>query len=308
MTRLLGSVAVLLLALLPLPVAAAPCQPQLIDSVPLTFVNRHYQVQVLINGHPVNLVVDTGAQSTILTSAMVDHLGLPLDDSRWFTINGVAGRGNPNHPARADTLSVGKLSVGAIDVQIDSNSMQGFDGILGADVLLKGDVQIDFPDRLISFYAPTTCRSPAVGWDTSYFPVPVRLSDRSGRIILPVMLNGHLIKAVLDTGASQSVVTDAAAAAAGTSASIVAGVWHSDANGVRSAAYRTPPVSLQIGDERFADVPVNVEKANLGEVDMLLGLDYLRSRTLWISPGRGKVFVMQPRQAAPLLRTSMVMP
>jgi len=309
MTRHLGIATAFLLAILPLSAAAATlCRSELIDSVPLEIVHGQYRVQVKINGSPVNLIVDTGSQVTVLTSAIVDHLGLPFDESRWSTLAGVAGNGNPNHPAKVDTLSVGKLSVSDFDVQIESDSAQGFDGILGADVLLKGDIQIDFPDKLISFYAPTTCRSPTIGWTTLYLPMPAQISSRSGRIILPVALNGHLIKAVLDTGASQTIVTDSAVRETGTTANFVAGVYHTDANGVHSAAYRTPPVSLQIGEERFSNMPVGVEKVDLGEVDMLLGLDYLQTRTLWISPNRSKIFVMQPRQAAPILRTSVLMP
>lgn len=296
--------------LLPAPaLAAASCGPRLIDSAPLEFAGGHYLVRVRINGRDIGFIVDTGAQRTVVTSALVDRLDLPRDNSHWSINVGANGRGNADQDAIVSKLAIGKLEVSDLRAVIvgQDRMAQTFDGILGADILLKGDVQIDFPDRRISFYEPARCGTNATTWKPPYLSMPVKRSEDSGRILLRVVLDGHPLTAILDTGSTQSVAARDAILQSGVSQALLDGGRAGaqiDANGMRRPTQSVTFATVDIGRDGFKNVPVTVANSHFGEADMLVGLDYLHSRAVWLSADGGRMFVQQPSRATPSLRMS----
>jgi len=287
--------------------AAETCKFKLIDSVPLTISKGHYFVHSRINGSDVDLLVDTGSQKTLVTAALVDKLNLPPDRRHWSRVAGAGGAGNPNYDVIISELLIGKLKLSDIRAAIDGEDLStpDFQGILGADVILRGDVQIDFPNRLISFFEPSSCSGKPVAWQSPYLSDPATVSDRSGRLLFSLSLDGHPVRAVFDTGAALTVVARSAALAAGGGAKASPPRTLIDVNGRRSALQRINFAAVQIGTEGFHNVPVNVADLDFGEADALVGLDYLQKRVVWLSPARGRIFVLQPSHAVPVLRTSM---
>jgi clan AA aspartic protease (TIGR02281 family) len=288
-----------------LPVMAAPvCNPQVIDSVPLATANHHYIVHARINGTDVPMILDTGAQLTTVTAALVDRLNLPYDRRHMSVMVTAGGRGNPNYDVILSNLTVGKLSVSDVRAMIDGEDLTtpDFAGILGADVLFGSDVEIDFPNRMITFYRPSACHGRPADWGAHYITNEVQHSEKSGRILLRAVLNGHPLTALLDTGAVNTVVARRAVEATGIVPANDNAGFSLDANGIRTPVHTARFDTVQIGSELFRNVPMPVSNNGFGEADMLVGLDYLQRRVIWLPADGGRIFIERPGEAVPALR------
>jgi predicted aspartyl protease len=283
--------------------ALAACQPKVIGSVPLKLTGSHYFIDAGLNGTGVTMLVDTGAQNTVVTSALVDRANLLRQADHYAYIRAVGGLSNPDGFAIIPDLRIGTFAAANLVAQIDGQDISAsmFDAIIGANVLFKNDVEIDFPNRKLTFYAPSACHpAPA-----DALPLPARRSDVSGLFLLGVALNGHPLRAILDTGSDGTMVTRDAALRAGASAAMLD---RGASGGVRGANGETTPgrkftfATFDIGRERFGNAPLPVIDTSLGEADMLVGLDYLRSRTILVSGGR--LYISHSAPAVPALRTS----
>ena len=115
-------------------------------------------VQATISGSPVTLMVDTGAERTLLTEATVNRLGLPLDKSHATQTFGI-GTPTQSYDAKlpdgltlggtrfpVDTVTVGKFA-------IEHAAGGSADGLLGADILLAFDMELDLPNSRVGLYA-----------------------------------------------------------------------------------------------------------------------------------------------------------
>ncbi len=60
--------------------ASASCQLGAVAVLPLENHNGNYAIAVSINDKPVNLIFDTGAFATVLSTAAANRVGVPLTD------------------------------------------------------------------------------------------------------------------------------------------------------------------------------------------------------------------------------------
>ena len=85
------------------------------------------------------------------------------------------------------------------------------DGLLGADILLAFDIDLDLPARRITFYrARRECPEAAPPWNEPYVAV-AGVSTRRDRLLVPFELDGVAGMAVLDTGAQFSSISQSMA-------------------------------------------------------------------------------------------------
>jgi hypothetical protein len=100
-------------------------------------------VSARINGGgPVVLILDTGADRTLVAPAALARLGIPTPNTYDATIQGVTGT------TRADVVSIQSLEVGGapvgpLAVIAHDADLAGADGLLGRDFLLLFSVTID---------------------------------------------------------------------------------------------------------------------------------------------------------------------
>ncbi len=268
--------------------------------VPVAISRATPLVQAQINGTPVTLLLDTGAERVLLTQEAVQRLGLAVDPRRTFTESGAggsftsaaalvrnfefAGLAIPDHP------------VSALPYALPANVDQRVDGLLGVTVLGAFDIDMDMPGRKMTLYGGTVCGdTPIPPWRESYITVPSEVAR--GRMHVQVRVGGHTTMALLDTGATGSVITARTAFAAGVTpeqlaaspTTIMRGVGP---NAVTVRAHRFP--DMQIGPERYTNARLLVTDEGLGPVDMILGMDYLGARRMWFSYARRQVFIMVP--------------
>lgn len=301
---ILCRVLLLLLALLPAGGTATACEVVARASVALVPLGGHLLVTALVNSQPARLILDTGAERSLVTPAAVRRLGLALDPWVGTTLMGIGGlerhqNAAPRsfelggvalqHPTlfHDSSLAVGPLPVGRL-------GGQPVDGLLGRDFLAAFDVLIDVPGRRLALYQVSGCGGGFVPWRTPYSTVPTLPAYRQA-LVIPVQVDGRPMRAMLDTGASRSLITAPGMARLGLTPEQLSGDRGGIArgigrNGVAVQAHRFD--RMQVGGEVETGpvllvAPVHV----IPIVDMLLGLDWIQSHEIWLSYATMQVFI-----------------
>ena len=287
--------------------AEAACRLVMIGpAIPVSFTHHRVIVPVEIDGHRLRALVASGAFHTTLSRAAAIRLGLRLDTvTSYLRAIGVGGE----QQLQAATVTVQlagatwprkRLIVvgGELDVDV----------ILGQDFLSQADVEYDLAHGVIRIMRADGCADADMPyWATRYDEAPLIADSAEGSAVVPVKLNGHTARAELDTGSFATVVTTAAAAAAGAKVDprptqeTARGIGPSDVP-LRPALFTT----VQIGGEVIPNAVLRTGdlfgRARTGEtgsllavhddvyIDMLLGADFFASHRVLVSPSHHKVF------------------
>jgi len=154
---------------------------------------------VHINGQgPFKLVLDTGANRSVVTEDTARLLGKAIERTATVQLHGVTGK------AQVPTIEVHSVEVG--DLLLDGRKMPvvqdvfgGAEGALGTEGLADKRIYIDFKHDAISIL-----RSKGQGPAPGFRRIPVKL--RNGRLLMFEMtLGGVRTKAMLDTGAQTTI-------------------------------------------------------------------------------------------------------
>ena len=156
-------------------------------------------VPVTIKGQgPFRFMVDTGAQATVVSSALADKLG--LTERSAGTVIGMASR------AAVQVTEIPQLGLGSREFFIrsapilEAANIGGADGILGLDSLQDQRVLIDFEKQRI-FVADAK----QLGGDRG-FEIVVKARRKLGQLIITgARLNGIDVDVIVDTGSQSSI-------------------------------------------------------------------------------------------------------
>ena len=295
---------------LPLLLAACGTQPsgtcgiRPFAEIPVRVVQATPLVEGRINGTPVTLLLDSGAERTLLTEEAARRAGLSFD-TRDIRRAAGAGGGVASFAARVRRFEVGSLAipdhpVAATPRPLPAPNGERIDGLLPALVLSAFDVDLNLGAGRLTLYGGTVCGDTRIPvWDEPNASVPADF-DAGSRAFLQVRAGTAPARALLDTGAQRSVINPRTAQAAGVTAEQMAASPPATVRGigaeqVTARVVRVP--SLEIGPERFGAMPMLATDSGLGAIDMVLGMDYLGTRRLWLSYARRQVFIMaQPRR------------
>jgi aspartyl protease family protein len=126
------------------PVAYRPGEPMLVPG-PAAELRRsadgHFYADTLVNGHPVAMLVDTGASTVALTVADAQRLGIAVDPTAFQVVGtGVSG------PARGTVTTLDDVALGAVRAgPVRAVVIEGLDrSLLGQSFLSRlQQVQID---------------------------------------------------------------------------------------------------------------------------------------------------------------------
>lgn len=269
-----------------MPLIAALCAASANASVPLSYAaSGHPTVPTLVEGKgPFEFVIDTGAEGTALYSAFAKQQGLKLIEGKAETLQGQTGAASLSL-ARVSTLSVDGRTVKDVEAVILPDRADGvaLPGIVGLDLMGSYVVEIDAPGGRVALH-PAGTSPRTLGGDSVKGTKAVRLAG--GLLGLPVVINGILGVAVLDTGARDTRINWRFATAAGLSAAsarlksdgIIQGATNSpvavaraDIGTIDLGGIRRTGASL-----RIVDLPVFEAFGVADRPAMILGMDLLR--------------------------------
>ena len=154
---------------------------------------------VTINGRgPFRLILDTGANQTVLSTALANELGLAPNLDGGVVINGVTGSALVP-TVRLDSLQTGDLVQRDVDVPVVNSVMGGAHGILGMRGFDGKRIAVDFGKNEILITNSRGQRAPS-------YAISIPAKVRFGRLLVVDGRVGRVrVKAIIDTGGQRTL-------------------------------------------------------------------------------------------------------
>jgi len=271
------------------------CDLVVVAKMPLEVRNRLLVVPAGIGGKWVKLLVDSGAERTVLSADTVARLGLARDEKIITRSTGMGGTYVAN-----DAIIPG-LVLGGVRFTIERVSVGQFrlgpslaaDGLLGSDLLLAFDLDIDVPDKTLTLYRPRLCPDVTPPWREPFERVAGVRALRD-RLLIPLDLDGVSGMGILDTGAQATTIGLRMANRLGLTQQSMAGdliVQHHGAGPGSQEARLHRFKLLRIGPAVARDPVLSVLPVDAGVGDALVGEDFIDGRRIWMSFANREVFV-----------------
>ena len=182
-----------LLALTPCGVLALDTPPasKPYDSLRYLDPMRRLTVQVSINDQgPFNFMVDTGANSSVISSQIADRLGLARQ--RRVQLHGIAGVQTVD-TVKVDSLRVGRRVQREMELSVLPAADLGAAGILGLEWLGDNSLMLDYGERRMRVGA-------ALPLPDERTIVVKAHTRRSGLTLIQAHIPGQMLKAFIDSG------------------------------------------------------------------------------------------------------------
>jgi predicted aspartyl protease len=269
------------------------CQYVQLAEVPLHYTGSSLQVTTegTINGTPASMLVDTGAGHIALTRALAERLDLTLNMTGQY-VQGFGGISRL-YTVRLEEFRIGaaKNSKGWFDVISDTGSAPQFDAIAGAPFLLQADTELSLAEKKMRFFRGKDCARTYLGyWGGDIFEIPFEHhNDRSRNPHFTIEINGKEMDAIIDSGASTTVIMAGAAKKAGLKLEQKLG----DSVGVGSdkvGRWSTVADTMRIGGEMIHNAKLGVLETE-SIADVFLGDDYLRAHRVLFAMSQHKLYI-----------------
>lgn len=199
------------LALFGLPAAQAEEKCQLYRVLSLDMLPEAHGVVVpaAIGEHPLKMAVDTGGYFTAFTEEMAAALDLKpyINAASGMAVYG----GIPlRRFVSVSDFRLGNMKTRELDYPLLPQGFMppGIDGLLSPDFLANYDLDFDFANGKFSLFSPDHCDGKVGWWTTSDMltAIPIK-RDGPLHISMRVNLDGKEVKALIDTGASRTIMS-----------------------------------------------------------------------------------------------------
>jgi predicted aspartyl protease len=271
-----------------------------VAQLPLEESDKVFLVPLTLNGHTLKMLLDTGAQKTMLDAGAVRRLGIP-QDGRTFSIMVGIGGGSPVADANVQGLLLGGVPVGIDRMPVSTfDGASGASGVLGLDILRDYDLDIDGPNRTLTLYRVRRCERADPPWNQAGVPVE-GVGTRIGWMEIPIEIDGVMGTGAVDTGASYTTIMPRMARRLGLTERAMAGdetVQVHVVAGADAEARIHRAETIKVGPALGHGVPILVlgkEPPALGGGqqfgDAVVGQDVLGARRVWFSLATGRLFM-----------------
>lgn len=237
---------------------------------------------VSLDGKIARMVLDTGAERSTVTRAAAARLRLRPD--RWVgtTLRGAGGLVEyfPNVDVAVARYRTARLAQRAdatwLSLAVTDADLGGADGLLGADILRHFVVDVDLRRSRVALQIPG---APERSGGIPLQPLPQWL------VLAPVRADGHELIALVDTGASVSLINARGLHRLGLNPDRILDGTAVYAHGIGGVSPARPLRlgALQIGALKVADISVLAEPVPQPAYDMLLGMDVLGQQRFILS-------------------------
>ena len=289
--------------------AESKCKLARIAEWPLRAEYYRPVVAGAINGQKIGILLDTGAGMSLFLRSAAAKMGLTRYEAPGYRAFAIGGE------TRAETVHIDEFRVGQsvrknwqVLVAGERSFSDDIAFLLGDDFFELVDVEFDLAHNAVRLYQTEDCRGVSLAyWATE--PAGEAPIEAGSKIWLTVVINGKPVRAQLDSGAGNSLLSKANAARVGVTPEFPGTVA---AGCVRGLGERQVDSwvgqfeSFAIGNERirnprirFADLwqhTTYVETGSrlpnrmAGQPDMLLGSDFLRAHRVLVARSQRKMY------------------
>jgi predicted aspartyl protease len=292
-------------AAVPAPPAQARCRIGNIAVIPVETDGNQLLAQGAIDGHPVRVLIDTGSYTSFIWRSATERLGLRLIGAPRMRLFGLGGESRVDETF-VEELQVEAFTVKGLRIPVAGDLPSSIDFIFGEDFLSRDSVEFDLRHGVVKTMETSGCTPAELPyWAKTYSMADLSVSPRNAWAIrVNVVLNGHAVPALIDSGSSVSLLTKSVADSVGvhylSSNAEVVGI------GRRSLPTWIVDVqSFKLGDESINNTQLRV--AQLGKYQtmerigsripvaagatptMLLGMDFLRAHRVLIDNATRKM-------------------
>ena len=250
-----------------------------------------------INGQKIGVLLDTGAQNSVILRAAADRLGLTRQTAPDYRAYGVGGETYVEYTV-LDEMKLGQAARRNWRVLVLGERELGQDHalLLGYDFFQQVDIEFDLPNDTVRLFQAEDCGNVSLAYWARGTADVVSLAIDNDRAQL----------AELDSGASRSVVSRLVAAQIGVTPDTPATRAIGASGGVgagRPEQWIGAFQSFVIGGEmirnpeiRFTDLSIaSTQTGSRVAVredlrDMLLGLDFLRAHRVYVAHSQGRLY------------------
>jgi clan AA aspartic protease (TIGR02281 family) len=256
-------------------------------------------VRVVINDRSADLIIDTGATTTVLNQAAAAILGLDRIAGPSLKYTTVQGGGQAT---RATVASMRLADLVLSDVPVAVTQETPEDGVLGLDVLSQFDLDVNLPKREIVLHQGGLCADEPPPFSHGVLELPAARLVRSGPgfrgrepyLMVPVRLDGVATFGMLDSGAAAgSLVSKALAMRAGMPEGGGTGVSIPVLGfGERATLGQHRFGELLVGREQFINPSLLVGGDPRVIFPVILGYDYFITHRIWFNFAADRIFVV----------------
>lgn len=275
----------------------AGCDAKPLGQITVATLNNAPFVTLSANGRPVILLLDTGAEQSVLTPAAAERIGARAPQVEFDTqMRGAAGTLSTRE-VELRSFSAGEVSIPwrrllVAPVTVPTPLGIDLDGLLGADVLSSFDVDLDLPRHRMALYRKRSCPD-APPWRAPYTAIETGRSSGE-HLFFPAQLDGRRVVAFVDTGSQKTLLTEETALALGvTRAALAQGrpVTTKDATGKLLDSHVHRFARLTVGSEVIKNPEFVVTDVDVEDADIILGIDFLQTRRIWLSYESLRIFL-----------------
>jgi tetratricopeptide (TPR) repeat protein len=250
-------------------------------------------IEVLIDDKPRHVLLDTGGfwslvSPEIAASYPARHAGI---DSK-LGLQGLL----LDHTVKIGSVQIGPAKISGVEFYVAPPNYLNFDGTLGANWLNNFDIEIDPVKNTASFFSHDHCDGGVIYWPhRDLTVVPFKLVPFEHHITLNLMLNGQKVRAMLDTGAPDTVLSLHAAKTLFGLTPDSPGVEVSgddlDSRGRVHKTYRYRFQSLEMGEIGFKNSWITLAEMSDDNQDLILGMHQLHGLHLFFAYKEQKLYI-----------------
>jgi len=273
---------------------AAGCTLTTVE-LPVHIVDHRAIATVGINGHDVQMLVDSGAWFSTMPDAAAAQLHLSPHHVAGFAVTGITGGADARIVSTSLKLIKGTLPT--VEFVVGGNDLgNGVMGLLGRNILSHADTEYDLAHGVIRFVYPGDgCANANMAYwagtqPVSMLPLSGTDSSRVAPIIATIKVNGEPVDALFDTGAG-TMLSLGAARRLGVKESDMKDAGRFGGIGRGSARSWTASFArVEIGAEAISNNTLWIGDFDMRGFDMLLGMDFFLSHHLYVSRKQSRLY------------------
>jgi predicted aspartyl protease len=273
---------------------------------PVTMDGLNPIVSARVNGKDARFIVDSGAfyngisaefaVDRKMKTAQVDQTGWRLPANAETAFTGAGGHQTVAKLVRADEFVL--AGQGLKDVAfITFSRLTDADGILGQNFLSLFDVEYDFGHGAMKMVVPKGCNDANLAYwaqpGTPYSVMPMEKSPDDTGTRGAIWINGVKMRALFDTGAGTTFITQRAAGRAGVKVTDPGVQEAGFSNGLDRGQFKTwiaRFASVKIGDEEIKNGLLEIGDTGADDFEVLVGADFFRSHHVMASNSQNKIY------------------
>jgi predicted aspartyl protease len=287
------------------PPAHARCHVANVAAIPIAIDNNQLLARGAIDAHPVRVLIDTGSSMSLIWRSAAERLGLRLIGAPRRRLFGLGGESRVD-ATFVEELRVATFTVKRLRIPVAGDRPSSVDFILGEDYLSRDSVEFDVRHGSVRTMQTTGCTPAELPyWTKTYSMADLIASPRDAQAIrVNVVLNGHAVRALIDSGSSVSLIAKSVADSVGvhyvsTGAEVVGigkrslQIWIADVQSFKLGDESINNTQLRVAQlgkyQTMVRIGSRIPVAAVPEPGMLLGMDFLRSHRILVDNATRKM-------------------